>query len=117
MLTWGLPMSRSFVHDRTAKPQRDAAVSQLQRTPGHPRSIAQRILELQGTIGNQAVGQFLRGTDRMLPSTLDRPSGEPLEPAMRMLMEARLGHDFSRVRVHTDQTAAQAAHRVDAQAF
>ena len=32
-------------------------------------------------------------------------------------MESRLGHDFSRVRVHTDSRAARAADALDARAF
>jgi hypothetical protein len=31
--------------------------------------------------------------------------GEPLEPALRQDMEQRFGHDFSRVRVHTDMAS------------
>jgi hypothetical protein len=88
-------MSGSFVHDHRVKPQRDAAVSPLQRMPG----------------------RLLRGTDSMSPGTRDASAGEPLEPAFRTSMEARLAHDFSRVRVHTNQTAAQSAHQVGAQAF
>ena len=29
-------------------------------------------------------------------------SGQPIEPSARTFMESRFGHDFSRVRVHTD---------------
>src|SRR5215203_3682401 len=34
-----------------------------------------------------------------------RSSGEPLDTATRAYMEPRFGHDFSRVRVHTDAKA------------
>jgi hypothetical protein len=43
--------------------------------------------------------------------------GQPLDPATRALMERRLGPDFSRVRVHTDQLAARSAEAVAAQAY
>jgi outer membrane protein OmpA-like peptidoglycan-associated protein len=43
--------------------------------------------------------------------------GEPLDPATRTVMEARLGHDFSQVRVHTDARAAASALAVQAQAY
>ena len=43
--------------------------------------------------------------------------GCPLEPATLSEMSARLGHDFSTVRVHADEAAARAARRVDAAAF
>jgi hypothetical protein len=110
-------MSGSFVHNHSIKPQRAAAVSPLQRTLGRRGSMPQYIAELHGTIGNQAFGRLLRGTDSMSPGTRDASSGKPLEPAFRALMEARLAHDFSSVRVYADQTAAQSAHQVDAQAF
>lgn len=43
--------------------------------------------------------------------------GQPLAPATRHWMEARLGHDFSRVRVHTDPTSAASAQAVQARAY
>jgi len=46
-----------------------------------------------------------------------RSPGRPLEPAVRGEMEARFGHDFSRVRIHTDARAAESARAVDAVAY
>lgn len=46
-----------------------------------------------------------------------RSSGEPLDSAMRGLMEPLFGHDFSRVRVHTDARAASSARAVQARAY
>jgi hypothetical protein len=46
-----------------------------------------------------------------------RAPGQPLEPALRGRMEARFGHDFSRVRVHTDVRAAESARAVAAHAY
>jgi hypothetical protein len=46
-----------------------------------------------------------------------RSSGQPLDPRTRSLMEPRFGHDFSRVRVHTDAKAAESAQSVNALAF
>lgn len=46
-----------------------------------------------------------------------RSSGQPLDPATRAFMEPRFGHDFSGVRVHTDQVAARSAESVAAQAY
>ena len=43
--------------------------------------------------------------------------GRPLDPGMRGEMEARFGHDFSRVRVHTDERAAASARAVKAAAY
>jgi hypothetical protein len=43
--------------------------------------------------------------------------GRPLEPALRGQMEASFGHDFSRVRVHTDTRAGESARAVGARAY
>jgi len=42
---------------------------------------------------------------------------QPLDAATRAAMEARFGHDFSRVRVHTDTRAADSARAVNALAY
>ncbi len=47
---------------------------------------------------------------------LTRP-GEPLTRSLRQDMEHRFGHDFSRVRVHSDEAAGQSAREVNAQAY
>jgi hypothetical protein len=44
-------------------------------------------------------------------------AGQPLNNATRAFMEPRFGHDFSRVRVHTDNKAANAARAVEARAY
>ncbi|MEZ4734073.1 MAG: DUF4157 domain-containing protein [Caldilineaceae bacterium] len=61
-----------------------------------------------------------RGEDAaLLVAQQDRVSsgGQPLPTAARAFFEARFGHDFSRVRVHTDGRAAAAAHAVNALAY
>jgi hypothetical protein len=44
-------------------------------------------------------------------------SGQCLDPAPRAFMESRFGHDFSRVRVHSDARAAESAQAVNALAY
>ena len=46
-----------------------------------------------------------------------RAPGQPLDETTRAFMEPRFNHDFSRVRVHTDDTAARSAQQIDAQAY
>lgn len=46
-----------------------------------------------------------------------RSAGRPLDPETRTFMEPRFGHDFSRVRVHTDAQAAESAQAVNAWAY
>jgi hypothetical protein len=50
---------------------------------------------------------------------IGRPSGggEPLPGSVRAFFEPRFGHDFSRVRIHSDDRAAGDAARLRAQAF
>lgn len=47
---------------------------------------------------------------------LDTP-GTPLDSSVRTAMETRLGHDFGRVRVHTDAEAARSARSIQAHAY
>src|SRR6185312_14165650 len=46
-----------------------------------------------------------------------RSPGLPLDAATRSYFEPRFGHDFSRVRVHTDDKAARSARAVNAAAY
>lgn len=43
--------------------------------------------------------------------------GQPLDASTRAFMELRLGHDFSKVRVHTDHHASESARAVNALAY
>ena len=56
------------------------------------------------------------GNTRAVGETLRSP-GRPLEAGTRAAMERGFGHDFGRVRVHTDARAAAAAESVGARAF
>jgi hypothetical protein len=46
-----------------------------------------------------------------------RSPGQPLDKSTRAFMEPRFGHDFSRVRIHTDDRAAESARAVNALAY
>ncbi len=46
-----------------------------------------------------------------------RAPGQPLDAQTRAYFEPRFGHDFSKVRVHTDAEAAESAHAVNALAY
>jgi hypothetical protein len=46
-----------------------------------------------------------------------RSSGQPLDTETRTFMESRFGHDFSRVRVHTNEKASMSAQAINALAF
>jgi hypothetical protein len=55
-----------------------------------------------------------------VPASVDQvlaSPGSPLDPALQQDMEQRFGHDFDRVRVHSDMAAAQSARDVNAKAY
>ena len=58
-----------------------------------------------------------QGTAPPIVSEVQGSSGQPLDAQTRAFMEPRFGHDFSRVRIHTDAPAAEAARAVNALAF
>ncbi len=75
---------------------------------GCPRCLQAKHAHTNETGGNTA------------PSAVNevlRSPGQPLDGSTREFMESRFEHDFSRVRVHTDSKAIQAAQTVNALAF
>ncbi len=106
------------------------------------RGLPHNLLTLQATLGNAAVVQMLRRADRLAvqesnrhgvdcahqratPTEVQRSSvhdvlntpGRPLDAATRVDMEARLGADFTDVRLHTDSAARASATEVGALAY
>jgi M6 family metalloprotease-like protein len=53
---------------------------------------------------------------RMVEEVLRSP-GRPLDAETRAVMEPHFGHDFSKVRVHTDTSANESAHAINALAY
>ncbi len=109
--------------------QQDTASSMERERSPNPSNLAHDILTLQRTAGNQAVTHLLQtaqhnssssapvsGVPTIVNNVLRSP-GQPLEAATRAFMEPRFGHDFSRVRVHTDAKAAESAQEVNARAY
>lgn len=78
---------------------------------GRVQNAPVRVQRFTGTPGNAAVAA---------PPSVDRTlsaSGVPLSTPLRHDMEHRFGHDFSRVRVHSDPSAAQSAAEINANAY
>ena len=50
------------------------------------------------------------------PKNVVSGAGQPLDPSVRRELEERLGHDFSRVRLHTDRDAGQLTEMLGADA-
>jgi hypothetical protein len=81
-----------------ANPAVIVAPLHIQRFTGQPNASA-------GSVGPASV-------DRVLASP-----GRPLEPALRLDMEQRFGHDFSLVRVHSDTAAEKSAREANSHAY
>jgi Domain of unknown function (DUF4157) len=77
---------------------------------------ADDILGLQRAVGNAGVTSMLE-EERSPVHDVVSSGGRPLEPEVREDMEARMGHDFSDVRVHDDSAAAASAQAVSANAY
>ena len=78
----------------------------------------------QDTAGVAVLQKRQRGAHAPSPAAVPpivgdvlRAPGHPLDAATRAFMEPRFGHDFSRVRVHTDAHAAELARAVNALAY
>ncbi|MFC8715127.1 DUF4157 domain-containing protein [Streptomyces sp. NPDC057197] len=128
-----------------ARPQdnseRDTGTRPVKDRTGRPPAAAgpeaASLLHLQRTAGNAAVARMLdqerhshgpgcgHGTaadeaapvQRSAVHEVLRTPGAPLEPGLRSEMEARLGADFSDVRMHTDQAARRSAAEIGARAY
>ena len=64
-----------------------------------------------------SAGNFRARVDHPLIRSVLYSPGQPLDAVTRSFMEPRFGHDFSRVRVHTDARAAASAQTVQASAY
>ncbi len=74
------------------------------------------LLGLQRVVGNAAVGAAL-AEERSPVHDVVSSGGQALDAEVRADMEARLGHDFGDVRVHTDGAARDSARAVNAHAY
>jgi Domain of unknown function (DUF4157) len=109
------------------EPEQQPADTSVRRRNGHsdtsaaPAGVAGSpvvadLLALQRLAGNSTVTGLVEVQRSAVHEAL-RSVGRPLEAAARADMEARLGADFSDVRVHTDGMAHRAAESVGAHAF
>jgi len=78
-------------------------------TPARPGGTA-----VQATpVGGASIG---REAPPEVDAAVSAP-GRPLDPGARVFMEGRFGHDFSSVRVHTDDRAVSSAEALGARAY
>ena len=72
---------------------------------------------MSGILQRRATRQVEPGIAPPIVHEVLRSSGRPLDNETRAFMEPRFGHDFSQVRVHTDDKAAESARAVNARAY
>lgn len=84
---------------------------------GRPEAMgAVGLLRLQRAVGNAGTASMLQEERSPVHDVVAAP-GEELDADVRGDMEARLGHDFSDVRVHRDSAAHESAQSVQAKAY
>src|SRR4051794_21726734 len=93
---------------REQRVEREASSEVTTRTePPTPEVRAwPKLLDLQRTAGNQA-------TRALIPSE----TGAPLDPAVRLQLEARFGVGLGNVRLHRGTAASASAKQLGARAF
>lgn len=91
--------------------QRKCACGGAPGVSGECEGCQKNHLQRQAGSSNETTGA--RG---ILHQTLRAP-GQPLDAATRNFFSAQFGHDFSRVRIHADEPAAESAAAVGARAY
>lgn len=81
------------------------------KSPPQPRLASSVLLQRR-----RANGQEPESVPPIVHEVLRSP-GQPLDKKTRDFFEPRFGHDFSKVRVHTDAKAAESATAVNAEAY
>lgn len=84
------------IEEGSSEESQSTGMVQTQAQPGHTPQLSP---EFEHQIGSLQGG------------------GQPLAGPVRRSMESRFGHDFSRVRIHTHETAAALAASINARAF
>src|SRR5258705_9573300 len=92
----------------------DRVADHVLAMPAHSAGsgAAPRIQRLPGQLNSTMIAPPAGVDHRILAS-----SGTPLDPGLRQDMEQRFGHDFSKVRVHSDGAAEQSAREINAHAY
>jgi len=112
----GLPLQAKLTigaSDDPLEQEADRVAEQVLAMPANPAvSAAPPRIQRYAAQASEGTGTAPASVDRVLAS-----SGSPLEPALQQDMSQRFGHNFSRVRVHSDSAAEQSAKDVNAHAY
>ena len=102
--------------DRIADEVMRMSVSRIPDTAATPRADSDFIARETSSKATPSTGTMASEAPDIVHEVLRAP-GKPLDEATRAVFEPRLGHDFSRVRVHADGEAAKSARRLGARAY
>ncbi len=99
--------------------QATGCTERLQRETRDPFDPEEGLVEEEGTIqAKQAAGHAVEAPAGLHGElSLVRGGGQAMPESLRAKLEPRFGHDFSRVRIHTDAVAATFARSLNARAF
>ncbi|MCG2784877.1 MAG: DUF4157 domain-containing protein [Anaerolineae bacterium] len=88
------------------------------RSGGGVSNLSPVQVQRAGAGGQQSAGPASSGLSApsLVNHVIERP-GQSLDPGTRTFMERRFGHDFSRVRIHSDDRAAESAGAMNALAY
>jgi hypothetical protein len=107
----------SFTAVANGRLQRKCACGGPAGLAGECEGCGKQSLSLQRSTRNSAAETQTSGEAPPIVHEVLRSSGRPLDEQTRAFFEPRLGHDFSKVRVHDDTHAAQSAEAVNALAY
>ena len=108
---------------RMPGPDREEQVEEIGRMPARGDQLRRQPVEEEEEEEELLQAKEISGRPPALSPDLEarvqalRGGGQPLPDATRAFFEPRFGHDFGRVRVHTDARAAATARAVNASAF
>jgi Domain of unknown function (DUF4157) len=108
---------QSLTHVRTGLLQRKCACGARPGPTGECEECRKKRLALKHKAGPSEPGPR---NNFAVPPVVDEvlhSPGQPLDAATRAFMEPRFGHDFSQVRVHANERAAESVRAVDALAY
>jgi hypothetical protein len=108
-----------MVYDRDQRPRDPAATRRHHHDGGSHEEPPPHhdVIALQRLAGNAAVSRMFDGEEESSVPNVVSSGGRPLPTATRAEMEARLGADFSDVRIHTDAAADESARSMQAHAY
>ena len=97
----------------------DRVAEQVMRMPATSHQRSAEVIESAGPdLSRRSLGGSSPPPDGSpLMTEVLRSTGQPLDQSTRSLMQSQFGHDFTRVRVHADDRAAESANSISARAY